>query len=66
MFEIWGRRRDNLRYEFLWSFDDENQKFFMIDQVDSTIYSEVMIVKNNKCIAYVENKDYTPYSKVRK
>ena len=66
MFEIWGRRRDNLRYEFLWSFDDENQKFFMIDQVDSTIYSEVMIVKNHVCVAYVENKEYTPYSKVRK
>lgn len=66
MYEIWGRRKDNKRYEFLWSFDDENQKFFMIDQVDSTIYSEVMIVRNNHLVMYKENKEDISFTMVRK
>lgn len=63
MFEVWGRNKRTMRYEYLWSFDDERQKYFMIDQVDKSIYYEVMILENQELKMYYENKEYKPYFK---
>ena len=65
--ELWARSRETMRYEYLWRFDDERQKFFMIDQVDSDKYSEAMIIKgkgiDQDLIMYEEFKEHKPYRK---
>lgn len=63
MYEVWGRNKRTMRYEYLWSFDDERQKYFMLDQVDKSIYYEVMILENKELKMYYENKEYKPYFK---
>lgn len=45
MFEVWARNVKTRRYEYLCSFDDIRNKYFMMDQVDAEKYCEVMIIK---------------------
>ena len=68
MYELWARNRKTMRYEKISEFDDERQKFFMIDQIDQSIYFEAMIVKksqsvNQEVVLYEEFKEYKPYRK---
>lgn len=44
-YELWGRKRETKRYEFIEAFQDEQQKFYMIDKIDPEIYYEAMIVR---------------------
>lgn len=67
MFELWARNKTTMRYEYLWSFEDERQKFFMIDQVDTNKYFEAMIIKgkgiNQELILFEEYREHKPYRK---
>ena len=58
-YELWGRSRETKVYEFIDSFEDEKQKFFMLDKVDKEVYYEAMITMTNfnkmpVCIMYKE------------
>lgn len=58
-FELWGRSRESKVYEFIESFQDEKQKYFVLDKVDQDVYYEAMIVKTDfntlpVCIMYKE------------
>lgn len=58
-YEVWGRSRETKKYEFIEAFQDEVQKFYMIDKVDPEFYYEAMVLltewqKEPKCIMYVE------------
>ena len=59
MFKLWARKRpvDGLGspYEFITSFENEVQKYSMMDNLDRSIYKEAMITdSNSKCIMYRE------------
>lgn len=54
MFELWAKRITTRRYEYITSFDDERQKFYMMDRLDRNIYSEAMILNNQQCTMYRE------------
>ena len=56
--ELWAKKRpiNNIgqHYEFITYFDNENQKYFLSDQLDRNVYQECMVIKNNECIMYRE------------
>ena len=57
MCELWARKRTDIKgypYEYILNFHDENYKYTAIDKLDKSIYQEAMIIKNEKCIMYVE------------
>lgn len=54
MFELWARRITTRNYEYITSFDDEKQKFYMMDQLDKSVYYEAMIIRNQECAMYRE------------
>ena len=54
MFELWAKKRRYPKYEYITSFEHEEQKYYMIDQLDRSIYSEAMIIKNQQCTMYRE------------
>lgn len=56
MFELWARRNDTRRYEYITSFDNENQKYYLINQLDKSIYYEVVVMENERCNLYEEFK----------
>jgi len=60
-YELWARSRETKQYQFLEPFQDEVQKFYMIDKVDPELYYEAMIVKTDwgkmpECVMYKELK----------
>ena len=61
--EVWARSRETKQYEKLKDFYDYNNIDFEMDQVDSNLYSEVMIISEHHLIKHKEFKDYTPYFK---
>lgn len=63
-YELWARNRETKVYEWLQTFFEENQFYFMLDQVDSTYYSEAMIISREwqqqpRCLLYVDLKEET-------
>lgn len=58
MYELWAKKRviegRGSPYEFILSFDREEQKYYLTDQLDRSIYMECMVVKDNQCIFYRE------------
>lgn len=61
-YELWGRSRETKVYEFIEAFQDEQQKFYMMDQVDQEVYYEAMILltewkQEPRLIMYQEFKD---------
>lgn len=65
--ELWARKRPiqdkGNKYEFIFSFNDEQYKYTAIDTLDRNIYQEAIIMKDNSCIMYVEFEK--PYVKRR-
>lgn len=65
--ELWARKRPiqdkGNKYEFIFSFNDEQYKYTAIDTLDRNIYQEAIIMKDNNCIMYVEFEK--PYVKRR-
>ena len=58
MYQLWAKKRliegVGSPYEFITSFEREEQKYYITDQLDRNIYEECMIVKDNRCIFYRE------------
>ena len=58
MYELWAKKRPLERkgnqYELVDTFYDEQQKNFMIDSLDRSIYMEAMVIKDKVCILYRE------------
>ena len=44
-YELWARSRETKVYEWIQSFQDESQFYYMLDLVDQSLYSEAMIVQ---------------------
>lgn len=63
--KLWGKNKENKKYDLLNIFYDERQLYYMCDTVDSNFYSEVMITDDSgtRCLLYYEFKDFTPYFK---
>lgn len=59
--ELWARSRETKQYEWLKDFYDYNNIDFEMDQVDSNLYSEIMVISGQHLIKYYEFQDYTPY-----
>ena len=54
MFKLWARNIKTCRYEFIKTIAYDN-RFYEIDQLDSTTYYEAMVIdENNNCVFYVE------------
>ena len=58
MYFLWAKRRPvegvGSPYEFIISFEREEEKYYFTDQLDRNIYQECMVVKDNRCIFYRE------------
>lgn len=58
MYELWAKKRNidgkGKPYEFITNFEDINEKYYMTDQLDRSIYEECMVVENNRLIFYRE------------
>ena len=58
MYELWAKKRvkdgKGNSYEFITSFYDINEKYYMTDQLDREIYEECMVIQNNRLIFYRE------------
>lgn len=58
MYELWAKKRPvkgiGSAYEFITSFEREEQKYYLTDQLDTSIYMECMVVKDNQCVFYRE------------
>ncbi len=67
MYSLWARKRlidgKGFPYEFIFDFKDESFKYTALGKIDKNVYQEAMIVKDNKCIMYVELEK--PYIKRR-
>jgi len=58
MYFLWARRRPvegkGFPFEYITSFSNIDQRFYITDQLDRNIYEECMVVKDNQCIFYRE------------
>lgn len=58
MYELWAKKRlkdgRGNPYEFITSFYDIKEKYYMTDQLDREIYEECMVIENNRLIFYRE------------
>lgn len=54
MYELWARRITTKKYEFIIAFEDEHQKFYFMDQLDTDIYYEAMILEDRNLKMYRE------------
>jgi len=58
MYELWAKKRlkdgRGHPYEFITSFYDINEKYYITDQLDREIYEECMVIENNRLIFYRE------------
>jgi hypothetical protein len=52
MFELWARKWPvngrGFPYELVTSFDREEQKFYMVDRLDKSVWKEAMVLDDNK------------------
>lgn len=44
-YEVWARSRESKVYEFIEAFQNEQQKYYLLDQLDPEVYYEAMILK---------------------
>lgn len=65
--ELWARKRPiqdkGNKYEFIFSFNDEQYKYTAIDTLDKNVYQECMVTNNGDCLIYTEFEK--PYIKKR-
>ena len=63
MYELWAKRRPiegkGYPYEYITSFSNIDQRFYITDQLDRNVYMECMVVKDNRCVFYREFEE--PY-----
>lgn len=58
MYELWAKKRringKGNPYEYITSFYNIEEKYYMTDQLDREIYEECMVIENNRLIFYRE------------
>lgn len=54
MYELWARRYETRRYEYITSFSNLDRKYYLMDQLDRSIYYEALIVQGQTCKMYRE------------
>ena len=58
MYELWAKKRPiegrGSPYEFITSFEREEQKYYITDQLDRSIYMECMVISGEQCVFYRE------------
>ena len=60
-YELWARSRETKVYEFIKAFQDKNQSYCLLDQVDPNFYCEAIILltewqQQPKCVMFRELK----------
>lgn len=73
-FELWARKRPvngtGFPYEQICVFNDEQNKYYMLDKLDREIYMEGMVIRTEwqqepRCVLYVEFEKPLTKRKVR-
>ena len=65
MFEVWAKRRDTGKYEFICEYDEleKEKKYSILDLIDSEVYEEAIILQDKN---YVMMKIYEKGKVLRK
>jgi len=70
MYQLWAKRRPvegkGSPYEYITSFDREEQKYYLTDQLAREIYQECLVVTRDKCVFYREFDKPMVLKKVKK
>lgn len=58
MYQLWAKKRPiegkGFPYEYITSFSNIDQRFYITDQLDREIYQECLVVTRDKCVFYRE------------
>lgn len=58
MYEVWAKRRPvegkGFPFEYITSFSNIDQIFYITDQLDRSVYMDCMVVKDNQYVFYRE------------
>ncbi len=58
MYELWAKKRGNKGkgnpYEFITTFNNIKEQYYMTDQLDREVYKECMVIENNRLVFYRE------------
>lgn len=46
MFEMWAKRKESEKYEYVMSFEDKNAVFSMLDMLNTGEYDEAIIMQD--------------------
>ncbi|MBP5427004.1 MAG: hypothetical protein J6Y29_03830 [Clostridiales bacterium] len=65
MYELWGRNKETKQYEFITRFNDNNQFYYMLDQLDKSKYYEAIITQGQECKIYIEIEEPKKLTKTR-
>ena len=68
MLELWAKRRPvegrGYPYEYILSFTDKEQRFYLTDQLDRTVYQECMVTNEDHRLVFYREFE-KPYVKVK-
>ena len=56
MYNLYARKREKPEFEYITTFYNEEQKYYMVDTLDEDIYKEAIVVSERGCELYVEFK----------
>ena len=54
MYQLWAKKRNNANYEMIIEFENRNKMYSLVDELDTSIYQEAIIINANGCELYVE------------
>lgn len=54
MYNLYARKREKPEFEYITTFNNEEQKYYMVDLLDEDIYKEAIVVSERGCELYVE------------
>ncbi len=54
MYNLYARQKDKPNFEYIDTFENEEQKYSEIDKLDRSIYQEAIIVHEKGCELYME------------
>jgi hypothetical protein len=54
MYNLYAKKREKPNYEYITTFEDVKQKFYLVDELDRSIYQEAIVVSERGCELYVE------------
>lgn len=70
MYQLWAKRRPvegkGFPYEYITSFTNIDQRFYITDQLDRDIYQECLVVTKDSCVFYREFDKPMVLKKVKK